>query len=105
MYRLKIPSTLLNGGVIDFNGKADPEDEAFIAMTRNQQQVVNTKVQATADWDLFLQGIPKQFDKTEIAQFMLEPRIGTILMNNIKVAKDLKAMVIELVSSPEYQLC
>ncbi len=65
MYRLKIPSTLLNGGLIDFTGKADPEDEAYIATVRNQQQFVNTRVQAQPDWDKFLQNIPEKHIKSK----------------------------------------
>ncbi len=105
MFRLKIPSTLLNGGVIDFNGKTDPEDEAYIATVRNQQQFVNTRVQAQPGWDRFLQDIPKNESKTAIAQFMLEPKLSNTLLNNINRSNDTKSMVVDLVSTPEYQLC
>ncbi len=104
MYRIKIPSTLLNGGVIDFTGKADPEDEAFLATTRVMKEAVNTRVQAKADWDKFLGEIPKGLDKTSIAQFMLEPKLSSALMRSVDQSTDTKALVIELVSSPEYQL-
>lgn len=104
MYRLKIPSILLNSGLIDFTGKTDPEDEAFIATERNQQQAVNTKVQAQANWDKFLQGIPKNETNMEIARFLLEPKLSDMLLNSIGRQTDIKAMVIEVVSSPEYQL-
>ncbi|MCC8427188.1 DUF1800 family protein [Mucilaginibacter sp. UR6-11] len=104
MYRIKIPSTILNGGVIDFEGKADPEDEAFLATMRTQQQAVNIRVQAQPDWNKFLGSIPKGLGKTSIAQFMLEPKLSSALMNNISQSTDTKALVIELVSSPEYQL-
>jgi uncharacterized protein (DUF1800 family) len=105
MYRLKIPSILLNSGLIDFNGKADPEDEAYIAAVRNQQQMVATRVQAVPDWNKFFQYVPKSMGKTAIAQFMLEPKPGNTLINSINQATDIKTMVIELVSTPEYQLC
>jgi len=105
MYRLKIPSTLLDGGLIDFSGKADPEDEAYIAIVRNQKQFVSTKVQSQPDWDKFLNGIPKHTSKTSIASFLLEPKLSNALLKNIDQATDTKAMVIELVSTPEYQLC
>jgi uncharacterized protein (DUF1800 family) len=104
MYRLKMPSTLLNGGLIDFTGKTDPEDEAYIATVRNQQQFANTRVLAQPDWDKFLQGIPKNESNMAIAQFILEPNPGKELMNTIDQSTDIKALVIELVSSPEYQL-
>ncbi|MDB5156329.1 MAG: hypothetical protein JWR50_1036 [Mucilaginibacter sp.] len=104
MYRIKIPSTVLNGGVIDFTGKADPEDEAFLATMHTQQENVNMRVQAQPDWNKFLGVIPKGMTKTSIAQFMLEPKLSNALMSSINQSTDTKAMVIELVSSPEYQL-
>ncbi len=105
MYRLKIPSTLLNGGLIDFAGKADPEDEAYIAVVRNQQQLVNTRVQAQPNWDKFLQDIPQKMSRTGIAELLLEPTPTNSLLNSINSSVDTKAAVIELVSTPEYQLC
>ena len=51
---------LLNGGEINFSGKADPEDEAYLATVHNRQQFVNNTVQAQPDWDKFLAGIPKK---------------------------------------------
>lgn len=105
MYRLKIPSILLDGGLIDFTGKADPEDEAYIATVRNRQSIVNTKVQAQPDWDKFLQGIPKNLSKTGIAQFMLEPGLSPAIQSAAEQSADIKTLVIEIVSTPEYQLC
>ncbi len=105
MYRIKIPSTILNGGVIDFTGKTDPDDEAFLATMHNRQEAVTTRVQAQPDWNKFLTAIPKELNKTSIAQFMLEPKLSNTLINTINQSTDIKAMVVELVSSPEYQLC
>jgi len=104
MYRIKMPSTLLNGGLIDFAGKADPEDEAYIATVRNQQTFVSTRVQAQPDWDKFLKDIPQGTSKLAIAQFMLEPKVGSTLINTLNSTTDIKAMAIEIVSTPEYQL-
>jgi len=105
MYRLKIPSTLLNGGLIDFEGKADPEDEAYLATLRNQAQFVSTAVRSQANWDKFLGAIPKDLSNEQIGQFLLAPKLGRVILNSIKNAADTKKMVIELVSTPEYQLC
>ena len=105
MFRLKIPSTLLNGGLIDFSGKADPEDEAYLATVRSQQQFVNTRVQAQPDWEKFLNNIPTGTSNAALAQFILEPKPGNSLINTISHAKDTRSMVIDLVSTPEYQLC
>ncbi|MEO7211715.1 DUF1800 domain-containing protein [Mucilaginibacter sp.] len=105
MYRIKIPSTVLNGGVIDFSGKVDPEDEAFIATTRKQKEAVTTKVQAQADWDKFLNSIPGGTGKTTIAQTILATSISSNITEIINKTTDTKTLVIELVSTPEYQLC
>jgi uncharacterized protein (DUF1800 family) len=104
MYRIKIPSTLLNGGVIDFTGKADPEDEAFLANAKVVKEATSTRVQAQANWTKFLENVPKGLDKKSLAQFMLQPTLSNALMKSIAQATDTKALVIELVSSPEYQL-
>ena len=96
---------MLNGGLIDFEGKADPEDEAYLATVKNQQQFVSTRVQAQPDWNKFLQDIPHKDSKEAIAQFMLEPPLSTTLKNTLDQTADIKAMAIEIVSTPEYQLC
>jgi uncharacterized protein (DUF1800 family) len=105
MYRLKIPSTLLSGGLIDFAGKADPEDEAYLATVRNQQKFVDMRVQSIADWDKVLSVIPKNSSNSALAEFLLEPKLNNIILNKVNGITDTKAMVIELVSTPEYQLC
>jgi uncharacterized protein (DUF1800 family) len=104
MYRLKIPSIILNGGLIDFTGKADPEDEAYLATVRNRQSIVNTKVQAQPDWDKFLQGVPKNLSNAAIAQFILEPKLSAVVQSAVEKSTDIKTLTIELVSTPEYQL-
>lgn len=105
MYRLKIPSLVLDGGLIDFAGKADPEDEAYLATVRNRQTAVNTRVQTQVDWDKFLKSIPGHLSNIEIAQFLLEPRLNSTIQNTVSANTDIKTMAIELVSTPEYQLC
>ncbi|MDT3404480.1 DUF1800 domain-containing protein [Mucilaginibacter terrae] len=105
MYRMKIPSTILNAGVIDFAGKATPEDEAYLASQRKQQFNVIKRVQANADWNTFLQGIPIKVPREEVATYLLEPPINARITAEITKATDIKNMVIQLVSTPEYQLC
>jgi uncharacterized protein (DUF1800 family) len=105
MYRLKIPSLVLNGGLIDFNGKADPEDEAYLSTVRRRQTDINTKVQAQPDWDKFFKEIPSGTSNTAIAGFMLEPAPGKTILANAAQLTDIKTLAIETVSTPEYQLC
>ena len=105
MYRMKIPSTILNAGLIDFNGKADPEDEAYLASQRKQQLNVIKRVQATPDWDKFLKELPTDMTKEQIAEFMLEALLNRTIIDEVNSAPDMKTTVIQIVSTPEYQLC
>jgi len=105
MYRMKIPTTILNAGVIDFTGKADPEDEAYLAYVRKQQLNVIKRVQAQPNWDKFLAAIPADTSKTAIAEFMLEPKLDKTVSDEINNTPDIKTTVIQIVSTPEYQLC
>ncbi|HZY38203.1 MAG TPA: DUF1800 domain-containing protein [Mucilaginibacter sp.] len=105
MYRMKIPSTILNAGVIDFTAKADPEDEAYIAAVRRQQPNVIKRVQAQPDWDKFLSEIPADTSKIQMAEFMLEPKLNKTVTDEINNSPDIKTTVIQIVSTPEYQLC
>jgi uncharacterized protein (DUF1800 family) len=105
MYRIKIPATILNAGVIDFTGKADPEDEAYLASVRKQQLNVIKRVQAQPDWAKFLAELPADTSKIDMAQFMLEPKLDGTVVDAINNTPDIKAAVIQIVSTPEYQLC
>lgn len=105
MYRMKIPSTILNAGVIDFTGKATPEDEAYLAAQRKQQLNVIKRVQATPDWDKFLKELPKDISHEEMARFLLEPELDKTVIDEVKRQGDIKTLVIQITSTPEYQLC
>ncbi len=105
MYRMKIPSTILNAGYIDFTGKANPEDEAYLASVRKQQLNVIKKVQAQPDWDKFFHDIPEDTSKVQIAEFMLEPKLDKTVTDEVNAAPDMKTTIIQIVSTPEYQLC
>ncbi len=104
MYRLKIPSTILNGGLIDFTGKADPEEEAYIATSRHQQQQVNERVQTNVDWDKLMKTIPAGINNQQIAAFLLQSPVSKTLAAELGNAPDIKTAIIQTVSTPEYQL-
>jgi uncharacterized protein (DUF1800 family) len=105
MYRMKIPSTILNAGLIDFTGKATPEDEAYLASQRKQQLNVIKRVQAQPDWNRFLKDIPMDTTHLQIAEFMLEPKLDKTVIDEVNRSPDIKSTVIQIVSTPEYQLC
>lgn len=105
MVRLKIPSLVLNGGQIEFDGKADPEDEAFLSMNKIQRKAIERRVQATADWNKFINQFPSAFTAANMADYLLQPKVNAAILNTLKTNADLKSAAIELVSMPEYQLC
>lgn len=107
MLRMKIPSLVLNGGVIDFSGKADPEDEALIALNKKPKAPVPVRsyVNAQADWDKFLTEFPKTLTPTELAAYLLQPQLNAKFATMVTNSQSLRHAAIEITSMPEYQLC
>nr|WP_199159074.1 DUF1800 domain-containing protein [Pedobacter sp. ASV2] len=106
MLRMRIPSLVLNDGEIDFSGKADPEDEAIIALNRSSKQnVVKSYVNAKADWPKFLDTFPNGFKPLELAKFLLQPKLNDKITAMVSDNKGLRSTTIEVTSMPEYQLC
>ncbi|MCX2481649.1 DUF1800 domain-containing protein [Pedobacter sp. MC2016-15] len=106
MLRMKIPSLVLNDGLLDFNGKADPEDEAVIALNRRAKpKPVRSYVNAKADWEKFLASLPRDMKQTELATFLLQPVIGQKISTLVNTNQNLKNTAIAVTSMPEYQLC
>jgi len=106
MLRLKIPSLVLNDGILDFDGKADPEDEAVIALNRKPKpRPVKSYVNAQASWDQFLASLPKDMKQAELAAFLLEPAVGKKITDLVNNNVNLKNTAIAVTSMPEYQLC
>jgi len=111
MYRLKLPATILNNGVIDFSGKADPEDEAAIAMSKSGTDMANqmvkpkSKVKTVVDWAKFSGTFPQNFKPMDMAAFLLQPQLTPKITQMISDNKGLRSTAIEIASMPEYQLC
>ncbi|WP_316804519.1 DUF1800 domain-containing protein [Pedobacter nototheniae] len=106
MLRMRIPSLVLNDGEIDFSGKADPEDEAIIALNRStKQNVVKSYVNAKADWPKFLETFPNDFKPLDLAEFLLQPKLNDKITTMVADNKGLRSTTIEVTSMPEYQLC
>lgn len=106
MLRLKIPSLVLNDGLLDFDGKADPEDEAVIALNRKTRpKPVKSYINAEANWPSFLGGLPIGMKQEELAAFLLEPTIGTKIITLVNANNSLKNTALAVTSMPEYQLC
>ncbi|SEB21771.1 DUF1800 domain-containing protein [Pedobacter hartonius] len=106
MLRMKIPSLVLNDGILDFNGKADPEDEAVIALNRKPRpRPVKSYINAKANWDRFLADLPKDMKQAELASFLLQPALDTRISDLVNHNVNLKNTAIAVTSMPEYQLC
>ncbi|WP_207428372.1 DUF1800 family protein [Pedobacter sp. SYSU D00535] len=104
MLRLKIPSLILNEGEIDFSGKPDPEDEAEIAMNRLQRTVVRRRVAAKVGWEKFSQQFSTNTPPDLLAAYLLQVPPSSKAMKIITSSTDLKEAVIQLASTPEFQL-
>lgn len=107
MLRMKIPSLVLNDGQIDFSGKADPEDEAVIALNKsaNAKPKPKSYVDAQSDWPKFLGSLPKGTKPLDLARFLLQPVLNQKIIDMIANNQGLKSTAIEVTSLPEYQLC
>ncbi|TKC12458.1 DUF1800 domain-containing protein [Pedobacter polaris] len=107
MLRMKIPSMVLNDGQIDFSGKADPEDEAVIALNKpaNAKPKPKSYVDAQSNWTKFLTGLPKDIKPLELAKFLLQPTLNQKIIDMVANNQGLKSTAIEVTSLPEYQLC
>jgi len=110
MLRMRIPSLVLNDGEIDFSGKADPEDEAVIALNRSATVNSNTKakpksyVNANADWPKFIDTLPKNISPLELTEFLLQPKLNDKIVKMVSDNKGLRSTAVEITSMPEYQL-
>jgi hypothetical protein len=62
-------------------------------------------VQTQPNWTRFLQNIPGKLSPVQIAQFMLEPRLSKGIIDELNKAADSRSAVMQIVSTPEYQLC
>ncbi|WP_026897619.1 DUF1800 domain-containing protein [Daejeonella oryzae] len=105
MLRLKLPSLILNAGIIDFEGKADIEDEALLAMMQIKMKSVERRIQSVTDWDKFLSAFPSGFNTADLASFLLQTPVKPEIMKLLETNSSLKSAALELVSMPEYQLC
>ncbi|MGM9476874.1 DUF1800 domain-containing protein [Pedobacter sp. GSP4] len=111
MLRMRIPSLVLNDGEIDFSGKADPEDEAVIALSRTATSNANANakpksyVNANADWPKFLDTLPKGLTPLELTEFLLQPKLNSKITTMVSDNKGLRSTAVEITSMPEYQLC
>ncbi|NEU10380.1 DUF1800 domain-containing protein [Flavihumibacter sp. R14] len=105
MIRLKLPSLLLNGGIIEFDEKSDIEDEALTSLMMIKKQVVQRQVMSSPDWNRFLKGLPGNLPLDDLAAFLLQPAVSSTFLKAVVSTQVTKSEVLELLSLPEYQMC
>lgn len=108
MLRLKLPSMILNGGVIDFEAQGDdPDAFKMMEMNTKNQEKVKERVNTTIDWAAVLSAFPKDVTKSDVADALLQPIINDIQKDFLvsPTNDSLKNLLVQLVSMPEYQMC
>jgi len=109
MLRLKLPSVLLNNGIIDLEEKQEPEEYRTMKQKQEEknQSKIQKKVKTTAGWEYFLATLPKEMNKMDLADFLLQAELPEEVMELISEPEqnNLKKTIIQLLSLPEYQMC
>ena len=104
LFRMKLPSVLLNDAIINVNQKGEFEDsfEAYYAKKKQAKR----RIQVTRNWDVFNSEFVQLSDR-EIRDILVLSPIAKdtemFLDTLARVAK--KEYVVQIMSLPEYQLC
>ncbi len=108
MLRLKLASLTLNSGVIEWHDKGDIPENMIIRQQiyTKMKSKLQKKVKATPNWNAFLSTLDQK-DKTELTDFVLQPQLSEAAKKLVSQldATNIKNLIIELLSLPEYQLC
>lgn len=107
MLRLKLPSAVLNGGVVEFESKDDLDTPFMDEARKRAKSKLQRKLQSTCDWDRFESEWEQVAEINELTDFLLLPALSDAskaLFSDLKLA-GVKERALELISLPEYQLC
>lgn len=109
MLRLKVPSAILNGGIVEFEPKEDLD--AMLQMSPEAQKKARTrlekKLKTVTNWPKFEAETAKQLTIDELAEFFIQPELSDAAKNMLAGLKKstIKDRMLELLTLPEYQLC
>lgn len=108
MMRLKLPAGLLNNGALDWN---DPEESAaemdMMPGTGGDAPLRDARgrvLHTLPDWEAFLAQLPAEVDNPTLARMLLQVDPSPALSSAL-TASGVKERVMEILCSPEYQLC
>jgi len=100
MLRLRLPSMLLNSGVIDMEAEDDDPDDGIMAMTKSVYKNYKTQV----NWEKII-GEYKNAELNDVASVLLgselEANLKSVIQTNTGSTKEL---ILKLISLPHYQL-
>ena len=100
MLRLRLPSMLLNSGVIDMEAEDDDPDDGIMAMTKSVYKNYKTQV----NWEKII-GEYKNAELNDVASVLLGSELETNLKSVIQTnTGSTKELILKLISLPHYQL-
>lgn len=104
MFRMRLPSIILNNAVIKIDEKENSANEfdIFYKNTRNRNQLENS----IANWNKFEEEY-KNTSTEELISILIQPKIDKDTANYLAKLKvtSMREFCIQLMSIPEYQLC
>ncbi len=100
MLRLRLPSMLLNSGVIDMEAEDDDPDDGIMAMTKSAYKNYKTQV----NWEKIISEY-KNAELNDVASVLLGSELETNLKSVIQTnTGSTKELILKLISLPHYQL-
>lgn len=109
MLRLKIPSVILNEGIIETDYEYENEEQ-YKMIEKQREKIkkeIGRKVKTNVNWDAFVNSLPPEISQQQLTDFLLLPDLSTKKMKLLSPFKkeNLKAITLQLLSFPEYQMC
>ncbi len=103
LFRMKLPSLVLNFGVIEWQADETLSEEMIARLNNRQEKLqkrTEKKIQAYPNWEKCAKNFGDSLE--ELDAFLLQTNPVSI---DIQSDDDLKTRIIKIMSTPEYQLC
>ncbi|HYG50035.1 MAG TPA: DUF1800 domain-containing protein [Flavobacteriales bacterium] len=104
MFRLKLPSLLVNNGIIGVEAPHDNDEMPGVNATAEKiQKKVAAKTGARVEWEV-VEKIYEGVDKKELATYFVPAGIAEQKLELFAENASLKELIVKIISLPEYQL-
>lgn len=103
LFRMKLPSLVLNYGVIEWQPDETLSEEMIARLNNRQEKLqkrTEKKIQAYPDWERCTENFGNSLENLDTFLLQTPP-----VSNDIQSDDDLKTRIIKIMSTPEYQLC